>query len=307
MDNVTPAKEKIFGNIRKISLIISGTAILAFGNIVFMLPFDIVSGGIFGLSIVLEKIISISFLTTESIVTILTWLSFFLGYFILGKSFTLKTLISTIAYPVFISLFSVLTSEDFLSGYFFLNKEGYEQIGVLIASVAGGVFVGIGCALTFLGGGSTGGTDILAFAFCKYSRKFKTSEIIFIIDAAIVILGMFIIKDFIVSLLGILSAFICVIVIDKIFGGNSRAFTAQIISDNYEDINSEIIKKLGRTTTIIYAKGGFTSKERKIIIFSFTISEYADVINIVNSADKNAFITINRAHEINGNGWPKKQ
>ena len=116
-----------------------------------------------------------------------------------------------------------------------------------------------------------------------------------------------IIKDFIVSLLGILSAFVCVIVIDKIFAGSSRAFTAQIISDNYEDINSKIIEKLGRTTTIVYAKGGFTLKDRKIIIFSFTVSEYADVINVVNSVDKNAFITINRAHEINGNGWPKKQ
>ena len=162
---------------------------------------------------------------------------------------------------------------------------------------------GLGCALAFLGGGSTGGTDILAFIVCKFFPRQKSSFVIFVIDAIIVVLGMFVIGDFTISLLGILSAFVCAMVIDKVFIGAPRAFIANIISKNPEEINSEIIQKLGRTTTIVYTEGGFTGEKRKMIMFSFTISEYYDVLNIVQNIDKDAFITIHSAHEISGNGW----
>ena len=107
----------------------------------------------------------------------------------------------------------------------------------------------------------------------------------------------------VVSLLGITSAFICAIVIDKIFLGETKAFIAQIITPKYEEINNEVISRLDRTTTIIDCLGGYSKENKKIVMVSFSVREYRDLISIVSIYDKDAFITIHRAHEINGLGW----
>ena len=114
---------------------------------------------------------------------------------------------------------------------------------------------------------------------------------------------MFVIRDFVVSLLGILSAFIAAIVIDKLFLGESEAFIAQIVSDKSVQINQAIIENLERTTTFFDVTGGFSKSGKKMIMVSFPIGQYVELINIINKIDSRAFITIHRAHEIKGEGW----
>ena len=114
---------------------------------------------------------------------------------------------------------------------------------------------------------------------------------------------MFALSDLALSLLGIVCAAITALTIDKIFIGGIKAFMANIISDRAEEINREIIQSLGRTTTIVDAKGGFTGKMRKMIMFTFTMREYSRLMNIVKELDPDAFIVVHRAHEINGKGW----
>ena len=128
---------------------------------------------------------------------------------------------------------------------------------------------------------------------------------IFIVDASIVILGMFIIGDFVLSLLGIFSAFIAALMVDKVFIGSSKSFIAQIISSKYEIINKEIIEKVDRGSTIIDVIGGYTGEPRKMIMVSFTVNQYAEILNIIHRNDKTAFLTIHQAHEINGEGWTR--
>ena len=179
----------------------------------------------------------------------------------------------------------------------------YENITIVLAAVFGGTLVGAGCALTFLGGGSTGGSDIIALILCKYFRKLKSSYMIFICDATIILIGAFIINDIVVSLLGIVSAFFCAISIDKLFIGSSSAFVAEIISDKYSEINEAVIERMNRTTTITDCKGGYSGAEKKMVMVTFTMRQYAEFTAIVSSIDKNAFITVQRAHEIGGEGW----
>jgi len=102
-----------------------------------------------------------------------------------------------------------------------------------------------------------------------------------------------------------MTAFVSALVIDKLFLGESGAFIAQIVSDNYEEINSMIIEKLERTTTIATIEGGYSRKRKKMLILSFATREYAELMNIIRQADEKAFVTIHRAHEINGEGWSK--
>jgi uncharacterized membrane-anchored protein YitT (DUF2179 family) len=109
----------------------------------------------------------------DIVIGIITWGLFFLGLIILGWDFAIKTLVSTIVYPIAISLFLKMVSPDFLDGIFYLQGSPYANIALIISALFGGLCVGTGCALTFLGGGSTGGMDILAFMFCKVFKKWS--------------------------------------------------------------------------------------------------------------------------------------
>ena len=290
---------------KNILTIVVGTLILSFGTSVFMLPYDLVTGGVSGYAIVFSQIIPSDVLSVEMIITILTWAMFFLGLFVLGKSFAMKTLISTIVYPIGVAMFSNITSAEFLDGFFNLNTSAYSGVGVLLATLFSGVLVGLGCALSFLGGGSTGGVDVIAFTICKLFKRLRSSVVIFIVDASAVVLGMFVIGDFALSLLGIVSAFVAALVVDKVFIGGSKAFVAHIITDKPDEINKLVIEKLDRTSTIINAVGGYSGAEKKMLMVSFSMNEYSELMNIINQTDKEAFMTVNQAHEINGEGWTK--
>lgn len=284
-------------------LTVLGTLVLAFGSAIFILPFGLVTGGMTGLSIILDALIPLSFFTAERILTFLTWGLFSLGAFTLGKSFAAKTFVSAIVYPIGIALFSRLASGEVLGGFFHLQGAGYGALSALLAALFGGVLVGAGCALTFLGGGSTGGTDIIAFLLCRLFPRAKTPRVIFAVDAAIILLGAVVTRDLTVTLLGILSAFFSSAAIDRIFLGGAGALIAEIVTDEYEAINREVIEKLRRTTTLLDVKGGYTGKRKKMISVCFAMREYAEILAIVNHHDRHAFMTVYRAHEVNGEGW----
>ena len=203
-------KADFFTLIKNFILVVVGTLILSFGVAVFIIPFDLVTGGVSGMAIILNRIIPIEFFTVDLIITIVTWVLFFVGLAVLGKNFALKTLISTILYPLGVSLFMKITDPSFLNGFFCLQASQHCETSLILATALGGVCVGTGCAVTFLGGGSTGGVDIIAFSVCKIFKRVKNSVVLFIIDASIVTLGMFIIGDFVISLLGIFSAFLSI-------------------------------------------------------------------------------------------------
>ena len=226
---------------------------------------------------------------------------FFLGLFFLGRDFAIKTLASTIIYPLAISLFMKMISPDFLGGIFYLDTS--SDLALIISALFGGLCIGTGCALTFLGGGSTGGVDIFAFIFCKYVKRWKSSTVIFVVDATAVVLGLFVIGDLIHTLLGVISAWICAMVIERIFIGSGQAFTAQIVSDKYQELNLAIREEVRRTTTIYTAKGGYSGEEKTMLSVTFTMRQYPNVMSVIKRIDPTAFVSITRAHEINGEGF----
>lgn len=291
-----PTKDQIIRFLKKNSLIIIGTAILAFGVGVFIVPFDLVTGGVSGLAVIINEM-SGGHISVDVSVTIITWDLFFLGLIILGKSFSLRTLCSTIVYPLFLHF-----SLKLVEWIPFLQLDVNSEVNMLLAAIFSGVLVGAGCAITFIAGGSTGGIDILAFILAKYTH-IKSSVYVFVIDGTIVVLGFLFFKQLPLCLMGIISAFIVAIVIDKIFLGESKVFMAYIVSDKYEEITSLIQTKIDRTTTIIDCEGGYSKQNKKMLAVCFTMSEYNGLMEIVSSLDKHAFMTINRAHAINGEGF----
>lgn len=296
-------KKNVLGFLKNLCLVIVGTAVLAFGFSVFMIPYNLVAGGVSGVAIALNQIIKSDVITVDVLVTILTWAIFFLGLIFLGKSFSMKTLVSSIFYPIFVSVFMHLPNPDILGGYFHLQSNANSEIGILVATLLGGAMIGAGCALTFLGGGSTGGTDIFAFIACKMFPRLKSSVAMFIVDSSVVLLGVFAIKNLVVSLLGIVATSVSAFVIDKIFLGGQKAFIAQIISDKHEEIRDKILHELNRGATIVDVVGAYSGEGRKLIMVSFTMRQYNQVLSIINKTDKSAFVTVHRAQEINGEGF----
>ena len=297
--------------VRDTVLVVLGTAILALGAGLFIIPFDLVTGGVSGLGIVLEHWLEdvpvLTDITAELYASVLVWLLFFVGLLFLGKKFAVQTLISTIVYPPVLGFASWLAESDIFGGMFNLTgAELYTEYGgvtIILATLFGGACFGIGCALTFIGGGSTGGSDIIPLVICKFFPKLKSSDMIFITDATIVVLGVFAMGDLVLTLLGIIAAFICAIAIDKIFLGGQSALIAQVVSDKYEEISAQIIKQMNRTTTIMTAIGGYSKTEKKLLMTTFAMNQYHVFVAIVSGIDKNAFVTVDRAHEISGDGW----
>jgi uncharacterized membrane-anchored protein YitT (DUF2179 family) len=212
-------------------------------------------------------------------------------------------LISAIVYPVGVSLFLKLTEPDVLGGLFCLRASEYTELPLILAATVGGALVGIGCAITFFSGGSTGGTDIIAFLLCKIFKRLKSSTAMFLTDVTIVLLGVFSMQNLVISLLGVVSAMIIAIMIDKIFLGGSAAFVAQIVTDYGEELNRAIIEEAGRTTTIFEVRGGYSGKDKKMLTITFSMRHYTLLMNIVHRVDPAAFVTVWRAHEIRGEGW----
>lgn len=298
-------KTELRNRIRSIILVIVGTSILAFGTAVFILPFDLVAGGMSGLAIVIDALIPIEAITVDMIITVLTWSLFLLGLLFLGKDFAMKTLISAIVYPIAIALFLRLVNADVLGGLFSLETSGYSELPLIISATVGGALVGVGCAVTFLSGGSTGGTDIVAFLICKLFKRLKSSTAVFLVDALVIVLGVFLTKNLILSLLGIISAMICAIVIDKIFLGGTAALVAQIVTEEGEEINRAVIEQMERSTTILSAVGGYSGKKKQLLTVSFSMRQYTQLMDIILRTDPAAFVTVYKAHEIRGEGWTR--
>ena len=295
---------------KNVVLTVLGTFITAVGVGFFLVPYDLVTGGVSGLSIALHRMFAnVSFLSAvevEGYVAVLNVILFLLGLIFLGKSFALKTLISTVFFPIALSITRTVAGSDFMGGFFNLLSDkyaSYAQVSVLIAAVFGGALIGAGCALTYLGGGSTGGLDIIAIIVCKYFKRLKTSMGIFILDASVVVVGVIVIDNIVLSLLGIVSAFVCAMSVDRLFLGESQAFVAHIVSDKYSEINRAVVNKLHRTSTIIDCQGGFTGQPKKMLMVTFLVRQYVEFTALIASIDKNAFIMVHRAHQIGGEGW----
>lgn len=187
-------------------MILAGTMLLSLGTAVFILPFDLVIGGVSGFAIVLES--CFPFLRIEEIIALLTWIFFFLGWWVLGTRFALGTLVSSALYPLGVAVFGS-----------FARMIRYGEGGraaMIVGAILGGVIIGVGCALTFLGGGSTGGTDIPALCICRFWNGISSAHAIFCIDALVILAGMGVLRDVEKSIFGILSAGVNALVISLV-------------------------------------------------------------------------------------------
>lgn len=281
--------------LKNYTLIVAGSILLAVGTGVFLLPAVLNTGGLSGIGIIGEGLFSFD---PDLVVLVMTWVFFLISLLFLGWRFTIKSLVSSFVYPLALILLmrlpAIATETTKLFG------EGADMATKLIAGVFGGVFNGVGVALTFRGGGSTGGVDILVVILNKYLRL-SYSIMSFVIDGLIIVIGLVVLKNVLLSLVGIMSAFVFAITLEFVFVGKSHAMTASIISRTHsEDINAFIQNEIGQGTTLVPVMGGYQKDEYTMVVVHFDRSNYARLINGVAKIDKSAFVSIEQSTVVLG-------
>lgn len=268
-----------------ILLILLGNLLLVIGVGVFILPFNILSGGVAGVAVALDPILNID---RELVINGVIIGFFIVGWIILGKGFAVKTALSSIAYPIFLT---ILTP-------FFPSLD----LNPFIASIYGGLVCGVGIGLVMRSGASTGGMDIPPMILNKLFN-FKISSCVMIIDALTVLLGIYA-YNIEAVLIGLFSVFTTSFAIDKVlsFGGSSSK-AVWIISDYYKEIIDEIGKVLDRGTTITEGRGGYTNVEKPVVLCVVSSSQYPQLIEIIHKYDEKAFVFATDATDVRGEGF----
>ena len=297
------SKKTLLTQIQNYVLVIIGTFFLAFGSVIFLTQCELVAGGISGIAIIANHF-AVNVNIYDYVVAGLMVIFWLIGLIFVGKDFALKTLLSSVLYIGFTFLFNRIdvfvqvakTVAGVVDG-------GEPQVGnYMLCGIFGGVFVGGGVALTFLGGGSTGGVDVIQILLNKHLR-IKESIGSFIVDATVILVGMFSMQQWIAALCGILSSFVAAALIEVVYIRNQTAYQVDIISSEWEKINEYAQHELDRGTTIIRAEGGYKGEERVILRVVFDKMQYEKIRQFIASVDPRAFVTFTQTNAVFGEGF----
>lgn len=276
--NLNKERSKILRVINKFILLFAGSIIAAVGLEIFLVPNNIIDGGIVGISIISSRLLDIPI----GIFTFVLNIPFlFIGYKQIGKTFVISSLFS-------ITVFSAFT--------LILHPISGLTNDVLLAAVFGGIILGSGVGLILRYGGSLDGTEIIAIILSKNSMLSVGQIVmcfnILIFSSAALILG------WDRALYSMLAYFVAHKAIDIVVEGFDEAKAVTIICDNGDEIADAISARLGRGVTFMEGYGGF-SKEKKTILYSVvTRLEISKMRSIINDFDPNAFVTINDVADV---------
>ena len=264
-----------------------GTLVFTFGVALFVLPYDLLTGGVAGITILFKPFIPN--LDENLSISILNTLLFIIGFIVLGKEFALQTIVSTIAYPVFL---------------YYINRQGWViDVDPILAAIYSGILCGGGIGIVIRQGGSTGGTDVPPLVVSKYTG-IEPSKAILVMDAVTVIAGVWI-YGLPSVLLGLISVYVSSLSIEKALSANSsiRAKEVRIISDKYEEISRDVHTILDRGSTIIEAYGGYKGEKRPMLLVVAYPNQYDELIRIINTHDKEAFVIVTETTDVHGEGF----
>ncbi len=267
-----------------------GVILTALGLVVFFIPNNIAAGGASGISMILHRIVPS--------VPIGVWLYmvnallFLLGFLIVGKDFSFKTIYSTFALNFFIDFFDRV-----------LNIPKYQEQDLMLAVFFGDVLAAIGMAITFANNSSTGGTDIIAKILTKYFHT-PMGTTLLIVDFAIGITAGFAF-DIRTGMYALLAIIINGITIDFVLKGLELSVTMMIISKKSEEVKKYILENLGRGATILKASGAYSGKDIDVLYVALRRRELGEVLHLIKNIDKDAFVIVTEARYVLGEGFKR--
>lgn len=267
---------------------IAGSAIFAFGFSFFLQPNEMNAGGISGLAQVFVEMTGFGSVGSLSILINLPL--FVLGGIKIGKRFFVGSLLGMVLSSLLIDMFALCP---------------YPAVEPLIAVLYGGVLCGFGLGIVFVSGTSTGGSDILVRLLKLRYRNVPIGQISMGFDAVVVILTGLVFQDITKALYTGVVVFITSQVIDAVVYRFDYSKTALIISREYEEIAKQIGLKLDRGATFLHGEGSYTHRQTKVILAAVKKQQVAELKDLVVRIDPNAFIIVQEAHQVLGDGFSR--
>ncbi len=265
-------------------IIALGTAIMAFAIKNIYDPVNMVTGGVSGLAIIFKELWRAPLWLTNTLVNVPL---FGAAYFIMGWKFIKRTLFAT----VLLSAFLYVLPE--------INLTGSDM---LLSALFGGILSGIGTGLVFLGGCTTGGTDMLAVLIQRAVPYYTVAQVMQVLDGLIVAAGA-LVFGIPAALYALIAIFCLGKVTDGIIEGLKFSKQAYIISDRHEEIAQAIMSRMGRGVTSLEARGMYSGKEKQVLFCVVSKKEIVQLRQITAEFDPRAFMIVNDAREVFGEGF----
>lgn len=268
--------------------IIVGCSIFALGFNLFLRANNLNSGGISGISMIIVHLLGKG---SVGALTILINLPLFvLGGWKIGKKFFVGSIVGMIASSVALDLFAYLPT---------------PEVDTLLASLYGGVTCGFGLGMVFATGASTGGSDIIVRLLKRKWQNVPIGIINICFDLTVATLTGLAFWDVSSALYSGVSIFVTGKVIDAVVYSFDYSKVALIISREHEKIVKIITQDLDRGATYLHGEGAYSGKETKVILTAIKRQQLADLKRLVSEVDPNAFIIVQEAHQVLGDGFSR--
>ena len=293
MKHVVITRESVWKGIREYFLMFFGMMMYSFGWIGCVLPANGMGGGAAGLSLVLCTAFENLGLHVQigTMVFFLNAVLLLVAGFIIGWNFGVKTIFCVVVISLGMNFWqSVLPEGDFL------------HLERILAVILGGILAGIGIAMCFAQGGSTGGTDIVAMIINKY-RTISYGKILIFSD--FIIIGSSLLVGFHIDtvIYGYVMTAVVGYTVDMIMAGNQQSSQVFIVTHDYEKMADAIVQNIHRGVTLLDSQGWYSKERSKIVMVVCRKRETAMILKFVKTIDPNAFMTVGSVMGVYGKGF----
>ena len=265
-----------------------GSAVFAMGFALFLMPNDMNAGGISGLAQVVVEILGFGSVGTLSI--LINMPLFILGGIKIGKRFFVGSLMGMLLSSVLIDAFALLPA---------------MEMEPLLCVLYGGAVCGLGLGVVFVSGTSTGGSDILVRLLKLRYRNVPIGQIALYFDVIVVALTGIVFHDISKALYTGIAVFVTSQVIDAVVYRFDYSKVALIISSEYDAIAEAIGRELYRGATFLHGEGTYSHKHTKVVLTAVKKQQVAELKELVIRLDPNAFIIVQEAHQVLGDGFSR--
>ena len=293
--------------------LVLGSALFAVGDVMFVNPYHLAPGGVYGLANVFNAMwgwkISLAGICMDIPLLII-------GTIILGPKFGVKTVISVVLIPVFTYVLETLwgyapvihggtVAADTQSALYYIAKDGTQSWfmpDMFLNTVVSGLIYGVAIGVIFRSGATSGGSDIISMIIHKYT-KISLGTLVLIVDSIISLTTLLAFEDFRLPIYSIILIFIESKIIDLVVEGVKSYKTAFIVTDKIDEVRDFIIKDLDRSGTVFAGSGLYQGAERKMIYVTLNRSDLVKLKANLRFLDPNAFVNVIESSEIMGNGF----
>ena len=263
------------------------SAVYALGFVWCYEPNDIAFGGITGIAQIINHLLPVA--PVGVTVIILNIPLFLLGWKLLGGKMLLGSLYAMFISSVFIDLFTPLWD--------------WQPMEPFLATIFGGLTMGLSLGLIFQQGSTTGGTDLAARLLKLKLAWLPMGKLLMAVDLVVIVLVALAFRALDTMLYGLVALYISSIAMDGVLYGLDNAKVAYIISDHNEEISRSIVEDLDRGVTVLHGQGAYTGTDKKVLLCAFKQREIASIKNLVKEIDPAAFLIVCPAHEVLGEGF----